>query len=109
MNLPDQQVNQEGTGSQGVCGLCGAATLRDEGGTPYIVCQPCYNKFLSVSPVYKRQINELPFGVIELDSQATVLAYNRAEAELAQLQSALFLISRGSVTMPVHPRAISVQ
>lgn len=69
------------------CGLCGAVTPRDEAGIPYIICQPCYRRFLKVSSVYRKQLDELPFGVIDLDSNATVLAYNRTEANLARLQA----------------------
>ncbi len=34
-----------------------------------------------------QQIDELPLGLIELDGDATVLVYNRAEADLAHLKA----------------------
>ena len=87
MGLLTEEVNKEEINGNGECGLCAASTELDEEGIPYIICQPCYNKLISVSAVYKKQLDELPFGVIDLDSQATVLAYNRAEADLARLQA----------------------
>ena len=87
MNSPGNAVGREEPDSVGVCGLCGTPTTLDEGGVPYIICQPCYRKFLSISAVYKKQLDELPFGIIDLDAQATVTAYNRTEADLAQLQA----------------------
>lgn len=70
-----------------LCGLCGEATARDEEGIPYIICRSCFNRMLKVSPTYKRQLDELPFGVIDLDREATILAFNKTEAELAKLQA----------------------
>lgn len=71
----------------GACGLCGAATSLDETGAAYIMCQSCLNRMINISTAYQQQLDELPFGVIDLDARATVLAYNRAEAKLAHLKA----------------------
>lgn len=72
------------TGS--VCQWCGLPSGLDEGGTPYFICRPCYGRIIGLSAVYKKQLDELPFGVIELDAEGVVTAYNRAEAALARTQ-----------------------
>lgn len=87
MNSPTKEINHETPAGGETCGLCDMPTVLDEEGIPYIICQPCYEKFLSVSAVYQKQLDELPFGIIDLDPQATVIAYNRTEADLAQLQA----------------------
>lgn len=84
MYLLEKEVKQEKPHG-GLCGLCGAATMVDENGTPYIICQPCHNRMIRVSSTYRTQLDKLPFGVIDLDAQATVLAYNRKESELSRL------------------------
>lgn len=87
MGLVIAEVSAEEIVVAGVCGLCGNTTELDEEGVAYIVCAPCYCKFLNVSAAYKKQLDELPFGVIDLNAQATIMAYNKTEAELAQLQA----------------------
>lgn len=87
MDSLNKGVTKGGAGDAGQCGLCGNPTAFDEEGVSYIICQPCYTKFLSLSAVYKKQLDELPFGIIDLDPQATVMAYNRAEANLSRLQA----------------------
>ena len=39
----------------------------------------------SVKNMTRAKLDELPFGVIEVDLEGVILAYNRAEGELAQL------------------------
>lgn len=89
MALTDKEATQESSrsGNEATCNWCGTPATLDESGTPYVICRPCYARILSLSSVYKKQLDELPFGVIELDPQGMVTAYNRAEAELAHLQS----------------------
>jgi photoactive yellow protein len=52
------------------------------------LCQVCYERLSGHSYLHPAQIDELPFGLIELDEAGTVRAYNRAEAELARVHPA---------------------
>lgn len=72
--------------ADGLCQWCGLPSGTDESGTSYFICQPCYSRIIGLSAVYKKQLDELPFGVIELDDEGMVTAYNRAEAALAHTQ-----------------------
>lgn len=74
-------------GTDGACQWCGLPSGVDESGAPYFICQPCYSRIIGLSAVYRKQLDELPFGVIELDAEGVVTAYNRAEAALAQTQA----------------------
>lgn len=87
MSLLIEEVNKEETVIAEGCGFCGISTGVDEEGISYIICQPCYSKFINVSAAYKKQLDELPFGVIDLNAQATIMAFNRVEADLAQVQA----------------------
>ena len=73
-----------GQEKSGVCQWCGLPSGFDEEGAPYFICQTCYGRIIGLSAIYRKQLDELPFGVIELDENGTVTAYNRAEAALAQ-------------------------
>lgn len=72
--------------SNGLCQWCGLPAGVDEGGAAYFICRPCYGRIIGLSAVYRKQLDELPFGVIELDAEGVVTAYNRAEAALARTQ-----------------------
>lgn len=76
----------QGQSAGGVCQWCGLPSGIDERGAPYFICRPCYGRLISLSAVYRKQLDELPFGVIELDDEGVVTAYNRAEAVLAYTQ-----------------------
>ncbi len=85
METPDVE-NGQGKPAEGVCQWCGLPSGVDENGATYFICQPCYGRIIGLSAVYRKQLDELPFGVIELDSGGVVTAYNRAEAALAHTQ-----------------------
>jgi photoactive yellow protein len=82
-NIEDSQ----GKTTDGTCQWCGLNDGTDESGASYFIRQPCYDRIIGLSAVYKKQLDGLPFGVIELDAEGTVTAYNRAEAALAGTQA----------------------
>lgn len=86
MEMSDAK-NGQGKSVDGVCQWCGLPSGVDESGAPYFICRPCYGRIIALSAVYRKQLDELPFGVIELDAEGTVTAYNRAEAALAHTQA----------------------
>jgi len=80
-------VSDDEESASGFCQWCGLPSGVDEDGKPYFICRPCYSRIIGLSAVYRKQLDELPFGVIELDEKGVVTAYNRAEAALAQTQA----------------------
>lgn len=78
--------NGQGETADGLCQWCDLPSGVDESGAPYFICRPCYSRIIGLSAVYRKQLDELPFGVIELDAAGVVTAFNRAEAALAHTQ-----------------------
>lgn len=78
--------NEQREVADGMCQWCGLPSGVDESGAPYFICRPCYDRIIGLSAVYRKQLDELPFGVIELNADGMVTAYNRAEADLARTQ-----------------------
>lgn len=48
-------------------------------------CDECRAKIMGAPLLTREQLDELPFGVIELDREGTILAVNRPELEMARL------------------------
>lgn len=70
-----------------LCAWCGA-WIRD-GGIEHShgICLACYRRLRGIPDLSEAELDELPFGVIVLAGDGTVLAYNRAEEELAGRRS----------------------
>jgi photoactive yellow protein len=67
-----------------VCAWCGAVAHRSAVSGSHGICSPCYESLVGVPFLTAAELDELPFGVIELDANGTVLTYNRDEAALAR-------------------------
>lgn len=66
------------------CVWCGRRT-RDR------LCPECYQKALSTPNLSAAELEALPYGVVKLDSEGKVLAFNRAEEKLSRLSRELVI------------------
>jgi photoactive yellow protein len=60
------------------CPWCGLEAAQE-----HSVCAHCYQKAIGIPELSEEEVNALPFGVIELDEDGKILAFNRAEEERA--------------------------
>ena len=65
-----------------LCAWC--ATLIGQSGVEHShgVCRTCYRELRGIPDLSSAELDDLPFGVIVLAEDGTVLAYNRAESDL---------------------------
>ncbi len=66
-----------------VCAWCGARIGESPVRHSHGICPPCYRSLRGIPDLSEAELDALPYGVIGLDADGTVLAYNRAEGELA--------------------------
>lgn len=52
------------------------------------VCDSCYETITRIPTLTAEQLDELPFGVIELGRKGEIIAYNRAESDLSRRKPA---------------------
>lgn len=65
------------------CAWCGAVIGQSEVEHSHGICGACYRTLRGIPDLSEPELDDLPFGVIFLAADGTVLAYNRAEGELA--------------------------
>jgi photoactive yellow protein len=70
-----------------LCAWCGARI--GEGTTEHShgICPACYRQLRGVPDLSEPELDALPFGIIVLSGDGTVLAYNHAEEALAGRQA----------------------
>ena len=66
-----------------ICAWCQAVIGQSPVAHSHGICPPCYRQMRGIPDLSETELDLLPFGVIRLDAAGTVLAYNRAEGELA--------------------------
>lgn len=66
-----------------LCAWCGAVIGRSEVDHSHGICRSCYRELLRIPDLSEEALDGLPFGVIILARDGTVLAYNPAEGALA--------------------------
>lgn len=66
-----------------LCAWCGTLIRQSEAEHSHGICPPCYRHLRGLPDLSEEELDELPFGAIVLAQDGTVLAYNRAEGELA--------------------------
>ena len=65
------------------CAWCGVPIGESPVEHSHGICPGCYRQLRGVPDLSEPELDALPFGVIVLSNEGTVLAYNRAESELA--------------------------
>jgi photoactive yellow protein len=65
-----------------LCPWCGDRAEQEQK-----ICSSCYQNALVIPNLKAPQLDDLPFGIIELDSDGRILAFNRAEEERSCLTS----------------------
>lgn len=76
MNQPLHEVH---------CAWCQAPIGESEVAGSHGICGPCVRLLQGLPDLSEAELDTLPFGVIELSGQGTVLAYNQAEQSLTGL------------------------
>ena len=71
-----------------VCAWCGTVTGLSSVAHSHGICDQCYEFMLGVPNLSAEQLDALPFGVIFLNRDGTVLAYNAVEQRLAEREAA---------------------
>lgn len=66
-----------------ICAWCGIEVGRSPVVGSHGICPPCYERLLGIPHLTTTELDALPFGVIELDPDGTVLTYNRSEQRLS--------------------------
>lgn len=66
-----------------MCAWCGARIRESPVEHSHGICPSCDRQLRGVPDLSESELDALPFGVIVLSEDGTVLAYNRAEGELA--------------------------
>ena len=66
-----------------ICAWCGARIGESPVEHSHGICPSCDRQLRGVPDLSESELDALPFGVIVLSEDGTVLAYNRAESELA--------------------------
>lgn len=66
-----------------LCAWCGTLIGQSDAAHSHGICPPCYRQLRGLPDLSERELDDLPFGAIVLAHDGTVLAYNRAEGELA--------------------------
>jgi len=69
------------------CAWCGARIREGASDPSHGICPACYRQLRGVPDLSEAKLDELPFGVIVLSEDGAVLAYNRAEEDLAGRRS----------------------
>lgn len=80
-----------------LCAWCGALIGQSEAADSHGICWACYRELRGIPDLSERELDGLPFGVIVLAVDGTVLSYNRAESELAKREP-LSVIGRNFFT-----------
>ncbi|HEX9009132.1 MAG TPA: PAS domain-containing protein [Holophagaceae bacterium] len=70
-----------------LCAWCGSWIREGEIDHSHGICPACYRRLRGIPDLSEAELDALPFGVIVLDGEGTVLVYNRAEEELAGRRS----------------------
>jgi photoactive yellow protein len=70
-----------------LCAWCGAWIRTGGIDHSHGICPACARRLRGIPDLSEAELDELPFGVIVLAGDGTVLAYNRAEEELAGRRS----------------------
>ncbi len=70
-----------------LCAWCGSWIREGEIDHSHGICPACYRRLRGIPDLSEAELDELPFGVIVLAGDGLVLAYNRAEEELAGRRS----------------------
>jgi photoactive yellow protein len=66
-----------------LCAWCGTLIGQSEVEHSHGICRTCSHQLRGLPDLSERELDDLPFGAIVLAQDGTVLAYNRAEGELA--------------------------
>ncbi|HEY3401712.1 MAG TPA: PAS domain-containing protein [Geothrix sp.] len=66
-----------------LCAWCGALIGQSAAEHSHGICRTCSQQLRGLPELSETELDELPFGVIVLAEDGTVLTYNRAEGELA--------------------------
>lgn len=69
-----------------LCAWCGTLIGQSAVEHSHGICQACNRQLRGIPNLSETELDDLPFGVIVLAENGTVLAYNRAESELAGRQ-----------------------
>lgn len=62
--------------NQPLCPWCGGLTSLNKK-----LCHGCHERAVGVTDLTPEEVDSLPYGVIKLDTEGTILAFNAAEAE----------------------------
>ena len=63
-----------------ICAWCGQETGRQSVANSSSICAPCGAKLLGVPLLSEEELNDLPYGAVELDSEGRILSINASEA-----------------------------
>lgn len=66
-----------------LCAWCGTLIGQSEAEHSHGICRSCYRELRGIPDLSEPELDGLPFGVIVLAEDGTILAYNLAEGELA--------------------------